>query len=466
MALKVRVTWPNAGSPLLPESGATVLLFADGKFLAPSSTATGERTFDVPDGTTELKLSASFTVSFGAVSGKAPDGGLMNIPAMGREVLRAEQTYTVSGNALTAVSIPAFAGPHPLVVTKGAANAHGVAAITLRTLFVDISGFWEQYCENWPYYLAQHTPGMTTHVLGFTGGMPVVWHANVPDAMSSFAGKDPACLVFYRPNSYAYSRVDQPHQASTIARYLCKPRPTTDQAAQDFEKDQATAGGFHYMRCGFEAAVLDSKRAVVMLHPWPSGSSFGVAETSAMASTVDAAMRFLWAQRVVCQGVGNVSLGRLGVSSFSRGGIGQWRALQANMGRVREVYGFDATDTSKAGPSLLQWINSNATNKLRFANGHYGFGAHASIQRSLAPSGSRSDVTVIPPSVASFEPGRNSVYDHFVELVPRLRADEDVRHQFAICGGRMVAAPDAPYDLDGVETFLLGFLRASDFPML
>jgi len=220
------------------------------------------------------------------------------------------------------------------------------------------------------------------------------------------------------------------------------------------------------MRCGFEAAVLDSKRAVVMLHPWPSGSSFGVAETSAMASTVDAAMRFLWAQRVVCQGVGNVSLGRLGISSFSRGGIGQWRALQANMGRVREVYGFDATDTLKAGPSILQWFNSNATNKLRFANGHYGFGAHASIQRSLAPSGSRSDVTVIPPSAASFEPGRNSVYDHFVELVPRLRADDDVRHQFAICGGRMVAGPAAPYDLDGVETFLLGFLRASDFPML
>jgi len=41
-----------------------------------------------------------------------------------------------------------------------------------------------------------------------------------------------------------------------------------------------------------------------------------------------------------------------------------------------------------------------------------------------------------------------------------------VRHQFAICGGRMVAAPDAPYDLDGVETFLLGFLRASGFDSL
>ncbi len=466
MALKIRVTWPNAGSPLLPDSGATVLLFANGKLVVPAATSVGERTYDVPDGTTELKLSARFRASFGAVSGKAPDGAAMSVDAMDREVLRAEQSYTVSGNALTAVSIPEFAGPHPLVVTKGAANAHGVAAITLRTLFVDVGAFWEQYCQNWPYYLQEHTAGMTTHVLGFTGGMPVVWLASVPDAMASFAGNDPGCLVFYRPASYPYSRLDQPHQGSAIARYLCKPKPATDKTERRFEVDQAGADAYHYMRCGFEAAVLDSKRALVMLHPWPSGTGFGAAETSLMPGLVDAAMRLLWAQNAVCKGVGNVALGHLGTSAFSRGGDGHWRALRSNMGRVREVYGFDATSTSEAGPSIVQWFNSHVSNKLRFVNGAYNFGAHAAIQRTLSPGGGRADVTVIPPSAVSFDPGNNAVFDHFVELAPQLRDDEDARHQFAICGGKMQAGTEAAYDLDGVETFLLGFLRSSDFPML
>ena len=66
----------------------------------------------------------------------------------------------------------------------------------------------------------------------------------------------------------------------------------------------------------------------------------------------------------------------------------------------------------------------------------------------------------------SFEAGQNPVFDHLIKLVPQLRDDVDVRHQFAICGGKMLFGTQSPYDLDEVETFLLGFLRASEFAML
>lgn len=466
MALKVRVAWPNAGSPLLPESGATVLVFANGRLVVPSASKVGERTYDLPEGTVDVKLSARFRASFGAVSGIAPQGVKLSADAMDREVLHVEQSYTVAGEALTAVSLPEYAGPHPLVVTKGAANVHGVAVITLRTLFVDVSPFWEQYCQNWDYYLRERTKGMTTHVLGFTGGAPLVWLANVPDAMASFGADNPGCLVFYRPASYAYGRLDQPHQASAIARYLCKPKPVTDGAAAFFEVDRADTDGYHLVRCGFEAAILDSRRALVMLHPWPSGSSFGAAETSAMSELAEAAMRLLWAKSVVCKGVANVHVGSLGIAGFSRGGVGHWNALRGNMARIREVYGFDCNATPQAAPSIIQWFNSHVSNKLRLVNGAYNFDAHAAIAKTVSPNGSRPDVTVIPPTAASFAPGGNAVFDHFVEMAPHLRGDVDTRHQFAICGGKMLAAEGTPYDLDLVETWLLGFLRASDFPML
>jgi hypothetical protein len=75
MALAVVVTWPNAGTPLLPESGTNVVLEADGAELSPTSTLTGSRRFGVPDGAATVRLKAGFTASFRCRQRPDPGGG-------------------------------------------------------------------------------------------------------------------------------------------------------------------------------------------------------------------------------------------------------------------------------------------------------------------------------------------------------------------------------------------------------
>jgi len=404
------------------------------------------------------------------VSGMSPPAAVaVSAPALSAEVLHVEQTYTVSGGQLTPQTIADYGGPHPLFVL-GAATASSVT-ITVRTEFVDISTFWPQYCANWAGYAAADklTPGTTTFVLGFTGGMPIVWFAIVPDAMASFSNPFTSCLVFFRPANYLYTRLDQPHQASAIPRYFLKPKPDSDAAANFWERDHAFShsgfpdDGYHLMRCRFEDSIVQSKLALVMLHPWPSGSGFGAAQQSTLATLCDRAIGFLFAQKAICKGVAGVGLGRLGLSGFSRGGDAMWPALAANATKVREVYSFDCTSTGSASAQIIQWFKSKDTNFLRLVNGVYNFGTHASIQQSLDPNQVRTDITVVPASPAEYDAGNNSVYEHYISQTPGLRHDEDTQHQWAITGGELAFGKTGAYDLDEVQTYLLRFLLASAF---
>ncbi len=470
--VKITVTWPNADTPLLPEKGASVTLSADGAALSPVRIAKGLRVFSLPDGSSKVQLTASFTASFPAVNGTAPqNGGTISAPALSAEVLRADQTYTVNSGQLTADTIPDYGGPHPLIVT-GATAAGQSVAITVRTEFVDVSTFWPQYCASWSYYLSEHQSGTTTFVLGYTGGMPVVWFAIVPDAMATFSNGFTSCLVFYRPANYVYSRLNQPHNASAVGRYFLKPKPDSDSAAQFWERDHLQASdGYHLMRCRFEDAIVQSQRALVMLHPWPSGTGFGAAQQAGLGTLCGRAIGFLWASKRICKSVAEVQIGRLGLSGFSAGGSALWPALSANAAQVREVYGFDCTGTGGASAQIVQWFNSHDTNFLRLVNGSskpapngYNFGTHAGIQQSLDPKQTgRKDLTVVPASATEYAPGNNSMYEHYISPRPDLRDDEDTQHQWAISGGELVFGKMGAYDLDQVETYFLRFLRASGF---
>lgn len=464
--LKVQVTWPNAGSELLPDAGADVKLLAGGAALTAVRSARGVRVFDVPDGTTQLELKAAFSASFGAISGKAgPRSQPVTAAAMSAEVLRAEQKYAVAGVQLTAQTIGDFGGPHPLVVTKGAANKNGVVSITLRTEFVDIGAFWEKYAFAWPYFVAEHKGNTTTHVLGCTGGSPLIWICSVPSGLASHGNGSTACLVFFRPANYSYAQLAQPHDGSAVARYFLKPKADGDKAALDFERDHII-DDFNLMRASFEDAIDQSRRAMVMLHPWPSGSSFGDAATGALPSLCEGAIRLLRAKKVVCRGVANVSLGRLGISGFSLGGLGMFASLRANMAKVREVYAFDCVGSEAAAGDIVQWFNSHDSNALRLVGGAYNVSTYSAIKRTISPSGgARRDLTFTPQAADPYAAGKNIVWDHFLSLAEPHRTFADTIHQFAICGGT-IPGNGGPYDLDDVETFLANFLTASSFNRL
>ncbi|WP_437908215.1 hypothetical protein WME95_10230 [Sorangium sp. So ce327] len=464
MTLRIAVTWPNANSPLLPDNLADVRLEAGGTPLTPKQAAPGRREYEIPDGAAKLSLKASFSVAFGPVKGTAknPDV-LIDVGAMTHVVLRAEQEFDVvdGGTRLRPVDQPAYAGPHPLVHMVGAANLHAAVSIKLRTEFVDITPFWKVYAAVWSYYEAEHKPGTTLLVLGATGATPIIWFASIPDACLHCTNGFASCLIFFRPENYIYTQVNQPHQMAALARYLLKPKEADDATAQSWERDYIAGDGYNLIRCGFEDALARSQRAVVMLHPWPSGTAFGGAAGSELPALCSGALRLLWADQHIFRGTANVRLGRLGISGFSRGGGSLWPALASNIGRVDEVYAFDCVGTDTSAGTIVQWYNSRPEARLRMVGGAYNVAKHQAIYRTIQTTngvtGPLTHVTAIPESNEGYAPRGNPLWDHVLKEREDLRSHPDTRHQFAIFGG-YIALP-GPFAL----TFLLRFLKESLF---
>jgi hypothetical protein len=464
--LKVQVSWPGSESKLLPDAGSKVELLAGGNSLTPSQSKRGLRVFDVPEGTTQLELKAEFTLSFGAVEGRKK--GTIAFAAKSGVVLVANQKFTVAGAQLTAQTIPDYAGTHPLVVTRGAANKNGVVDITLRTEFVDIDQFWDHYAAGATGVRQASTSRIVTKVLGNTGGGPLIWLAMVPRDMHSHSAADASCLVFFRPKNYFYTRLDEHHEASAVGRYFLSPK--RDPTPKYWEGDHCVVRpppDLHYnlMRCGFEEAMDESLRAMVMLHPWPSGSGFGAATTGALPSLCEAAIRFLRAQFQVCTKVPDLHLGRLGIAAFSKGGEAMWPTLRNNMTKVQEVYAFDCNHSTEARGTIVQWANSHPSGALRLVGGAYNQGTYDDIGKTLSPSGKNSSLTIVLRHESVFKAGNQTVWDHYIKDTEFLRNHIDTRHQFAVCGGTMFGNT-GPYDLGLVERFMTTFLKSSQFNKL
>lgn len=462
MAFRVTVRWPNGDSELLPESGAKVELQANGTALSPTSSAVGSRVFEVPDGTTTVRLTAVFSATLGPVSGPIPNTNPpvpMSAGAVTAEVLRIEQTYSVvGGNALRAETIDDYRGPHPLAAfKKTAAASRGGLTIVLQTEFVDAEPFYAAFAARWPFVVSQRQPGTRLCVLGHTGGNPRIWFAVAPNGSATFTNGFQSCLVFYRPRTYVYSRVGEPHQASSIGRYLLMPKPTD---------------GYGLMRCRFEDCLVRSERSLVLLYPWQSGgeresgAAHGIAITAALPSLCDKAIRYLWSRGVVCKGTGNVRLGSLGLAGFSHGGFALWTALRNNFRRVVEVYAFDCRGTDAAAPTIIQWFTKRDV-QLRMVGGAFSIDSHNRILKSIETidnfHGPRERLTLFVTTPEYYAAGHNTMWDHYIGGNESLRNSDDARHQFAICGGEIRWGRTEPYDFNRVETYLLNFLRQSRF---
>ncbi|WP_437311035.1 hypothetical protein [Sorangium sp. So ce388] len=453
--LKLRVTWPNAGHALLPESGADVRLEAGGAPLPLASSAAGVREFDIPDGTARVVLKATFTASFGAVGSAGP---------MSHPVLQVEQPYDVvaGGTMLEAARIPAYVKSHPLVDTKVIANVYGAALAQIRTEFVNITPFWMAYAAFASEYVAEHQPGDPELVaLGYTGGKPLIWFATVPAACAAPPAPGVGCLVFFRPESYAYTRVDEAHHSMFgLNRYLLKPVDDLfadvwrlDRFRPDVEEGNRP---YVWLRAAFEDALTRSRKPVVILHPWPSGSDFGAATGASLPALAGGALRLLWAEQRLARDRGAIHLGRLGVAGYSAGGLAMWAALASNRQRVSEVYAFDARGTPSNAGAAIQWFNARSDTVLRMTGG-YQLAANDGIRISIEKlaGGPVTRVTATPPDAKAYQAGSNPLWDHVSSAYPHLRESADCWHQFAVFGG-YVAVP-GPFAL----TFLQQFLQDS-----
>jgi hypothetical protein len=452
---EISVVWTGADGAhgLLPDQHAEISLDVDGTVMPGVKGTSGKRKFVLPAGAQKVVLEARFSTDYGAFG---------SAPAMTEVVLEARQAYTVqqNGTALVAEFDPAFMGPHPLVETISVSGAAGATMIRLHTDFVDITKFWFAYASFASEYTAEHQPGTTLVPLGFTGGDPKIWFASISDMAIIPPNPSISCLVFYRPNNYAYSRIDQQHDMFGLNRYLL--RPTTDPTAPAHKREKFTLESngkeFVWVRAAFEHAMTQSQRPLVMLHPWPSQSSFGKATSADLPALAGAAIRLLWARREVAADRGGVQLGRLGLGGYSAGGLAMWLAFQNNLARISEVFAFDARGTPANAGVVARWFRAQSGACLRMAGG-YNVATHAALKQTIEQTmgGPQEGITAVPASRSDYAKGANPVWDETTSILPQRQGNAHYWHQFAIFG----AMGQPP--LTDRTNFLQDFLQSSAF---
>jgi hypothetical protein len=456
--LKLRVTWPNAGHPLLPETGAKIDLQVDGAPLTPTVQKKGIREFEIPDGAGKARLEVSFTASFGSVKLTKK----LTRPPQSAEVFSALQDFTVvdGGTRLEADMMPGYLQHNPLIDTKSIANINGAMLAQVHTEFVDITPFWEAYWGDYVQtYKDDHKPGTKLFPLGYTGGKPLIWFASVPDACWDPPTTEIPCLVFYRPDFLDYKRIDEANGMFRVARFLLSPiEGSTDPWSSDVFRLQKNNVPWIPLRASFEEALHASGRPLIMLHPIPNYIDFGESVTKKVPELAAAIVRYLWGAGLVSIMSADVRLGRLGLAGYSSGGTALWRALRACFETVREAYSFDCQETAANQALAVSWLASNSSNLLRMTGG-IRLGENEAIRRVLEQRGGDlpSRFTATPRDRSAYAHGANPHWDHVVSVLPEHQGQPWSWHQFAVFGSFPGTAA-APH-----RTFLQQFLEESRF---
>lgn len=468
MTLRVRITWVNPGTVLLPDDGVDISLEADGKALTVTSVAKGVRDYEVPDGTTTVDLDAKFSATFDPVTLASGT----TVAEQEHLVWEAEQSYkVVHGTELTPVFGFTPEGGNPLVETTNASSVNGGVQIRLRTEFVSLGHFWKVYASGVGEWLAEHDPKVNLSVLGYTGGKPLIWFASVPEGLKKPTQPDISCLVFYRPENDGYTQIDQQQDQSRLNRYLLKQvtGSTVPEKAEVFLPFKKKGGGldlYGSLRCGFEDALARSGKTVLMLHPWPNKLAYGDAAGGLVPTLVEDAIRFLWGSRTI--GLGDakaaLGLGRLGLAGFSAGGIAMQSTLKAAGSEIDELYSFDARGLDPT--DVIQWFGQKPTSRCLRMTAAFRIATHLSVQQAIEKaSGATTRMTVWPSNPSAYDAGSTPLWDQALSLLPNtapkmlqdgVRKRDDFRHQFAIFGGSGAASGSS-------VSFLQEFLQGSDF---
>ncbi|MDQ2644135.1 MAG: hypothetical protein M3020_09990 [Myxococcota bacterium] len=474
MTIRVRVTWPNAGHPFLPEAGAKITVEADGASVPEVSRAKGVREFSIETVPGKIVMKAEFSTKLRAVGLTPPQEAV---------VLTAAQRYRVTsgGNDIRPEFVDPFQQHHPLVDSKILTAGHTAILAQIQTDFVNVTPLWNAYTQSGnddvPHldqYKAESNPGsVTLTALGYTKGKPLLWFASIPNAAFLTSRSSVPALVYYRPALQPYTRLDQRHTHYRLNRFLLSPDPSAP--ASDFLRADRflpmPGGGTHYwLRCGFERSLAASNKELVMLHPWPSGTDFGDAANKALPGAAQAALRFLWSEKLLAANRFQLSLGRLGLMGYSAGGAVLWRALGANGPRTSEVYAIDANQTGAQGALLSSWFRG-ATERGEDPRLFMAVGLHvaqgAQVTAQVAANMAKKQLQVPADRLLSL-PRLQSEYANgtipdFVRVAGGQRAfftDPSALHQFPAFG-RYPRTPGEPAAAN--PTFLQRFLELSGF---
>jgi hypothetical protein len=507
MDFLIQVRWSRGSNPLLQRgdvnNGPTIEVAGDGglQVLSQNHQESGED-YLVKSPSSEISFKATFHPTIG---GNQAD------------VLTANQTYTVSGSDL--IESSATVGPtatkvnkHPLVTgTKQRAASTGtqtVFTVKINTDFVDATAHWKKLvgapstCKAepfscWDAYAKLHESGTELVVLGFTAGSPVVWFVVVPDACK--AASEVSSLVFFRPASYVYSTIDDPQHASggmyALSRYLLRPRSPDPGVwwawdryhmitAAQLATVKNVAQFYDWLCASFENSLAKSGRKVILVYPWPTGTGFGEAQGSNLASHLASIRALLYAQGKIGVGQTTVTGGKLGVAGYSRGGPGMFACIDSNKALIREVYGFDPNGADGQAANLALWAFETSDFRLRLAGG---FASSVTTNESIARTvnarlalpgrkASGGVVSTHPASPSTFyqpaSAGGHKWWNHVFTNFPAALTDPgwktyvgDTRHQFVIYGGEDAAfAPSSAAATPWTgQTFLEQFLSGSTF---
>jgi hypothetical protein len=525
MDFLIQVRWTNGASPLLQRGGGgnaishtpTAHNVAGTSSTAPTIEVTGDGgvpalnqnwsdsgvDFPVANPQKTISVSIAFNPTIAGVTA---------------EVLSANQTYTVSGGDL--VESTATVGPtgsttsvtkHPLITgTKQSSStaAQTVFTVNVNTAFVDVTQHWQKIlgpkttCMTeplscWAAYTKLHEAGTELVVLGLTAPSPspLVWFVVVPDASKS--ADTVSSLVFFRPSSPAHSTLEDATNAMfALTRYLLRPRSedpsiwwawdvyhniTAAQLATVNIPPGTVSQSYDWLCAGFENALKNSGKKVILVYPLPNGTDFGIAQSSGLATPLANIRALLHARGKIGAGQPSVGGNKVALAGYSAGGLGLFTCLSNNTALVNEVYTFDPNGLSGKATALSDWAFATSDFRLRLACGRGDVvtdsAAVATTVNARIADPSRKatggEVTTHPASPSTFyQPaasGGNAWWNHVFLKFPATLTNTDAnstsyvrgtRHQFVIYGGEDPAfapatSPNQPWT---GATFLQQFL--------
>lgn len=462
MTRRLIVTWQHHDT-LLPERLFEVSLdgFVGGEVKRVRSQP-GLREFVVDPVATLLTLT---------VRARAPFRAMGAVPPTTATTLSLKQEIDVSSGELRFRPSPQW-GAHPrLSLRQAASREHLIATLAIDTTFLDVTSVYASYAHERDLdSFAERAAESKTNFAAFayTGGSPLLWFASIP---AKCRGTSPvSALVFFRPSGDAYSRVDEGHSLYRLNRYLLQPVAAHAQASprqkdhfayEDSPKNESIHA---FVRAGFENALEQSRKSVVMVHPWPNGLSYGDAIGAGLPSLVKRFTRALWAEGRLAFERSRLVHRRLGLAGYSSGGEALWTAWRNNRSRVDEVYSFDTVAIPPTA-SVLDWVSAHPGRMLRMTRTGRAGSRAASIAAAARSARLSDRVTVFPEAPNGYDRGESVLWDRTLSSLDNddlrsLQNEPGWQHHFALFGGvaesRRVSLsdPDAP-------TFLRLFLEAS-----
>jgi hypothetical protein len=418
--MKLAVSYEHAAHRFLKSldvhvsSGSTTLDRAPGS-------GPGHALFDVPE-TDGAELEVRLSIP------EPPGSGL------GHPLLDFKQRLRVTRPTGAAPMLTA-AGPawDPRLRLKGVGK---VVTLYADLRFLDVTDYadaigvegWSTYATGIKtFFSAAPHHGVKLRLLEYTGGKPVAWAVAVPPLAALAHAETHVCL-FFRPSGDPYGTTDDvwigasesdTGVAGGLIRYLADPQrddapwharlmppppaPPTDLLWDDWPP------------CGWERQLSEASKRVLLVHPFPHGSDFGVAAKGKVAGLMTALVNTLWATGAVAAGlVTGLKRGRLAVAGFSYGGSAALATLAKNEKDVDEAYLFDPVPFAEHKPAVKAWFKPGR--KLRMV-GAYGLSGMLDLAAEL----SSPDVTVWPPSMSYWE--SSAVYRASVSLPPPLSSE-------------------------------------------